>query len=131
MGTFPIQEEEHDPIGETADYAFGHDLLKAAKRFMQRTTANSRRTSGCLPTPRLLGVSAQDPRYERTSSSRISPVPTSPTCNVTGIWPLVWDSQVKTASAQKFTDASTKKYGKLPENQAWGDYMSTKTSRRR
>jgi len=62
---------------------------------------------------------------------RISPMPTSPTCNVTGIWPLVWDSQVKTASAQKFTDAFTKKYGKPPENQAWGDYMSTKTSRRR
>jgi len=39
---------------------------------------------------------------------------------------LVWDSQVKSASAQKFTDAFTKKFGKPPENQAWGDYMSTK-----
>ena len=46
--------------------------------------------------------------------------------NVLGIWPLVWDSQVKTASSQKFTDAFVKKYGKPPENQAWGDYMSTK-----
>ena len=45
---------------------------------------------------------------------------------MTGIWPLVWDSQVKTPSAQKFTDAFTKKYGKPPENQAWGDYLSTK-----
>ena len=46
--------------------------------------------------------------------------------NVFGIWPLVWDSQVKTASAQRFTDAFVKKYGKPPENQAWGDYMSTR-----
>ncbi len=46
--------------------------------------------------------------------------------NVLGIWPLVWDSQVKTPSSQRFTDAFVKKYGKPPENQAWGDYMSTK-----
>ena len=46
--------------------------------------------------------------------------------NVLGIWPLVWDSQVKTPSSQRFTDAFTKKYGKPPENQAWGDYLSTK-----
>src|SRR5206468_4057179 len=43
-----------------------------------------------------------------------------------GTWPLVWDSQVKSPSAQKFTDAFTKKYGKPPENQAWGVYLSTK-----
>jgi branched-chain amino acid transport system substrate-binding protein len=46
--------------------------------------------------------------------------------NLTGIWPLVWSHQVKTASSQKFIDAFTKKYGKPPENQAWGDYLSTR-----
>jgi branched-chain amino acid transport system substrate-binding protein len=46
--------------------------------------------------------------------------------NLTGIWPLVWSHQVKTATTQKFVDAFTKKYGKPPENQAWGDYLSTR-----
>ena len=35
-------------------------------------------------------------------------------------------SQVKSPTAQRFTTAFTKKYGKPPENQAWGDYLSTK-----
>jgi branched-chain amino acid transport system substrate-binding protein len=46
--------------------------------------------------------------------------------NVTGIWPLVWSHEVKTPSSQRFTDAFTKKYGKPPDNQAWGDYLSMK-----
>ena len=46
--------------------------------------------------------------------------------NVLGTWPLVWDSQVKTPSSQRFVEAFVKKYGKPPENQAWGDYLSTK-----
>ena len=46
--------------------------------------------------------------------------------NVAGIWPLVWDSQVKSPTAQRSPTAFTKKYGKPPENQAWGDYLSTK-----
>jgi branched-chain amino acid transport system substrate-binding protein len=45
---------------------------------------------------------------------------------VLGTWPLVWDSQVQTPSSKRFTEAFVKKYGKPPENQAWGDYMSTK-----
>jgi branched-chain amino acid transport system substrate-binding protein len=46
--------------------------------------------------------------------------------NVLGIWPLVWDSQVNTPASRKFTEAFVKKNGKPPENQAWGDYLSTK-----
>jgi branched-chain amino acid transport system substrate-binding protein len=33
---------------------------------------------------------------------------------------------VNNPSAQKFTDAFTKRWGKPPENQAWGDYLSVK-----
>ena len=40
-------------------------------------------------------------------------------------------SQVKIPSAQKFTEAFTKKFGKPPDNQAWGDYCRRSTWRRR
>jgi branched-chain amino acid transport system substrate-binding protein len=140
----------------TADYAFGHDLLKAAKRFMQGnggafaadelvpTDAGDfsayllkiRNVKPDLVVSNLAG--AQIGNFMKQYLEFGLPYPVAGfgfdtaiawgvgKGNVTGIWPLVWDSQVKTASAQKFTDAFTKKYGKPPENQAWGDYMSTK-----
>jgi branched-chain amino acid transport system substrate-binding protein len=140
----------------TADYAFGHDLLKAAKRFMQGnggefaadelvpTDAGDfsayllkiRNAKPDLVVSNLAG--AQIGNFMKQYLEFGLPYPVAGfgfdtaiawgvgKGNVTGIWPLVWDSQVKTASAQKFTDAFVKKYGKPPENQAWGDYMSTK-----
>jgi branched-chain amino acid transport system substrate-binding protein len=140
----------------TADYAFGHDLLKAAKRFMQANGGEFaadelvptdaadfsayllkiRNAKPDLVVSNLAG--AQITNFMKQYMEYGLPYPVAGfgfdtavawgagKGNVTGIWPLVWDSQVKTASAQKFTDAFTKKYGKPPENQAWGDYMSTK-----
>jgi branched-chain amino acid transport system substrate-binding protein len=46
--------------------------------------------------------------------------------NLTGIWPLVWSHTVRTPSSEKFVAAFTKAYGKPPDNQAWGDYLSMK-----
>ena len=140
----------------TADYAFGHDLLKAAKRFMLANGGEFaadelvptdaadfsayllkiRNAKPDLVVSNLAG--AQITNFMKQYMEYGLPYPVAGfgfdtavawgagKGNVTGIWPLVWDSQVKTASAQKFTDAFTKKYGKPPENQAWGDYMSTK-----
>jgi len=140
----------------TADYAFGHDLLKAAKRFMQANGGEFaadelvptdaadfsayllkiRNAKPDLVVSNLAG--AQITNFMKQYMEYGLPYPVAGfgfdtavawgagKGNVTGIWPLVWDSQVKTASAQKFTDAFTRKYGKPPENQAWGDYMSTK-----
>jgi branched-chain amino acid transport system substrate-binding protein len=140
----------------TADYAFGHDLLKAAKRFMSANGAEFaadelvptdaadfsayllkiRNAKPDLVISNLAG--AQITNFMKQYLEYGLPFPVggfgfdtavawgAGKGNVTGIWPLVWDSQVKSASAQKFTDAFTKKYGKPPENQAWGDYMSTK-----
>ena len=140
----------------TADYAFGHDLLKAAKRFMQANGGEFaadelvptdaadfsayllkiRNAKPDLVVSNLAG--AQITNFMKQYMEYGLPYPVAGfgfdtavawgagKGNVTGIWPLVWDSQVKTASAQKFADAFTKKYGKPPENQAWGDYMSTK-----
>ncbi len=140
----------------TADYAFGHDLLKAAKRFMAANGAEFA-ADELVPTDAadfsayLLKIrnakpdivisnlaGAQITNFMKQYMEYGLPYPVggfgfdtavawgAGKGNVTGIWPLVWDSQVKSASAQKFTEAFTKKYGKPPENQAWGDYMSTK-----
>ncbi|MGA7101360.1 MAG: ABC transporter substrate-binding protein, partial [Pseudolabrys sp.] len=46
--------------------------------------------------------------------------------NFSGIWPLVWHHLVDTPSSKKYVDAFQKKYGKLPDNQSWGDYSSLK-----
>ena len=140
----------------TADYAFGHDLLKAAKRFMQANGGEFaadelvptdaadfsayllkiRNAKPDLVVSNLAG--AQITNFMKQYMEYGLPYPVAGfgfdtavawgagKGNVTGIWPLVWYSQVKSASAQKFTEAFTKKYGKPPENQAWGDYMSTK-----
>jgi len=140
----------------TADYAFGHDLLKAAKRFM---TANGGEFAAdeLVPTdatdfsPYLLKIRNAKPDLvvSNLAGAQITnfmkqymefglPFPVAGfgfdtavawgagKGNVLGIWPLVWDSQVQTPSSKRFTDAFVKKYGKPPENQAWGDYMSTK-----
>jgi branched-chain amino acid transport system substrate-binding protein len=46
--------------------------------------------------------------------------------NFSGIWPLVWHHLVDTPSSKKYVEAFQKKYGKLPDNQSWGDYNSLK-----
>jgi branched-chain amino acid transport system substrate-binding protein len=46
--------------------------------------------------------------------------------NFSGIWPLVWHHLVDTPNSKKYVAAFQKKYGKLPENQSWGDYNSLK-----
>ena len=140
----------------TADYAFGHDLLKVAKRFMTRNGGEFaadelvatdvtdfspfmlkiRNAKPDLVISNLAG--AQITNFMKQYMEFGLPYPVAGfgfdtavawgagKGNVTGIWPLVWDAQVKSPSAQKFTDAFVKKYGKPPENQAWGDYLSTK-----
>lgn len=46
--------------------------------------------------------------------------------NFGGEWPVVWHHQLDNASTQAFVKAFTDRYGKPPENQAWGDYLATK-----
>ncbi len=43
-----------------------------------------------------------------------------------GIWPLIWHHDVSAPSSKAFVAAFVKKWGKPPENQAWGDYVATK-----
>ena len=140
----------------TADYAFGHDLLRVAKRFMQAnggTFAADELVATNVTdfSPYLLKIrnakpdlvvsnlaGAQITNFMKQYTEYGLPYPLAGfgfdtavawgagKGNVAGIWPLVWDSQVKSGTAQRFTTAFIKKYGKPPENQAWGDYLSTK-----
>ena len=140
----------------TADYAFGHDLAKVAKRFLEK---NGGQLAGddLVPTdaadfsPYLLKIRQARPDIvaSNLAGNQITnfikqyaeyglqfPVAGfgfdtavawgAGKGNFSGIWPLVWHHLVDTPSSKKYVDAFQKKYGKLPENQSWGDYNSLK-----
>lgn len=46
--------------------------------------------------------------------------------NFGGEWPVIWHHALEAEGARTFVEAFTAKYGKPPENQAWGDYVATK-----
>jgi branched-chain amino acid transport system substrate-binding protein len=46
--------------------------------------------------------------------------------NLGGIWPTVWHHDLQTEGSKAFVDKFTKKYGKRPENHAWIEYVSMK-----
>jgi branched-chain amino acid transport system substrate-binding protein len=141
----------------TADYAFGHDLLKVAKRFME---GNGGRFVGdeLLPTDAtdfssyLLKIRAARPDLVvlNLAGNQITnflkqyaefglkfPVAgfgfdtalawAAGKGNFVGTWPVVWHHLLETPGSKAFVGAFTKKYGKPPENQAWGEYVATRT----
>jgi branched-chain amino acid transport system substrate-binding protein len=140
----------------TADYAFGHDLFRVAKKFV---TENGGEFIGeeLVPTdatdfsPYLLKIRQAQPDIvaSNLAGNQITnfikqyaeyglqfPITGfgfdtavawgAGKGNFSGIWPLIWHHMVDTPSSKKFVEAFTKKYGKSPENQCWGDYNSLK-----
>ena len=140
----------------TADYAFGHDLFKVAKKFV---TENGGEFIGeeLVPTDAtdfsayLLKIRQAKPEVvaSNLAGNQITnfikqyaeyglqfPITGfgfdtavawgAGKGNFSGIWPLVWHHLVDTPSSKKYVEAFTKKYGKPPENQSWGDYNSLK-----
>jgi branched-chain amino acid transport system substrate-binding protein len=140
----------------TADYAFGHDLFKVAKKFV---TENGGEFIGeeLVPTDAtdfsayLLKIRQAKPDVvaSNLAGNQITnfikqyaeyglqfPITGfgfdtavawgAGQGNFSGIWPLVWHHLVDTPSSKKYVEAFTKKYGKPPENQSWGDYNSLK-----
>jgi len=140
----------------TADYAFGHDLLKVAKRFMTAHGGEfaadelvATDTTDFSPYMLKIRNAKPDIVVSNLAGNQITvfmkqyiefglPFPVvgfafdtalawgAGKGNVLGTWPLVWSHEVKTPAARKFTEAFTRKYGRPPENQAWGDYLSAK-----
>lgn len=140
----------------TADYAFGHDLLRVAKRYME---ANGGTFAGdeLVPTDAtdfsafILQIRAAEPDlvilnlagqqttnffkqyaefgldyplggfgFDMALAWAAGPE------NFRGSWPSVWHHRVPTEGSRAFVSAFTEKYGKPPENQAWGDYNGVK-----
>jgi branched-chain amino acid transport system substrate-binding protein len=140
----------------TADYAFGHDLLRVAKLFMEKN-GGSFAGDELVPTdttdfsPYLLKIRQAKPDLvvSNLAGNQITnfikqyaeyglPFPVAGfgfdtavawgagEGNFSGIWPLVWHHLVDTPSSKAYVAAFTKKYGKPPENQSWGDYNALK-----
>ncbi len=140
----------------TADYAFGHDLLKVAKRFMA-ASGGEFAADKLVPTdatdfsPLLLEIRSAKPDLvisnlagnqmtnflkQYSEFGLTFPVAgfgfdtalawAAGKGNFLGTWPVVWHHLIDTPATKKFVADFTKRYGKPPENQAWGDYNAIK-----
>jgi branched-chain amino acid transport system substrate-binding protein len=143
-------------FGLTADYAFGHDLLRVAKLFIN-ANGGSLAHDELVPTdatdfsPYLLKIRQAKPDLviSNLAGNQITnfikqyaefglPYPiagfgfdtavawAAGADNFAGTWPMLWHHDVDTPSSKAFVAAFTKKYGKPPENQAWGEYVALK-----
>ena len=140
----------------TADYAFGHDLLRVAKRYMGENGGNHA-GDDLIPTdladfsPFLLKIRTARPDVVilNLAGTQITnflkqyaefglsfPVAGfgfdtalawgAGPGNFGGIWPVVWHHLVDTPNSKKFVAAYLARWKRPPENQAWGDYCSLK-----
>lgn len=143
-------------FGLTADYAFGHDLLRVAKIFVNANGGSFVQdelvaTDATDFSPYLLKIRQAKPDLvvSNLAGNQITnfikqygefglPYPISGfgfdtavawgagAENFGGIWPMIWHHDVDTPGSKAFVAAFQKKYGKLPENQAWGEYVALK-----
>src|SRR5512140_2003002 len=140
----------------TADYAFGHDLLRVAKKFMEANGGNFA-ADKLIPTdatdfsPLLLEIRSVKPDLviSNLAGNQITtflkqytefglqfPVAgfgfdtavawAAGRGNFLGTWPLVWHHLIDTPASKKFVADFRKRYNRPPENQAWGDYNAMK-----
>ena len=138
----------------TADYAFGHDLLRVAKGFME-SRGGEFAADKLVPTDAadfsslLLEIRNAKPDLvvSNLAGNQITtflkqysefglPFPVAGFAldtvaawaagqgNFGGTWPLVWHHMIDTPRSKQFVADFTKKYRKPPENQAWGDYVA-------
>jgi len=140
----------------TADYAFGHDLLRVSKRFMSAnggdfaadklvpTDATDfsglllevRRAKPDLVISNLAGNQITSFLKQYTEFGLTFPVAgfgfdtalawAAGKGNFLGTWPVVWHHLIDTPATKKFVADFTKLYNRPPENQAWGDYNAIK-----
>ena len=138
----------------TSDYLFGHDLSKAAKNFFTRngaTVIGDELVPTDLTdfSPQLLKIRQARPDLIATNlgGNQVTnfvkqysefglqyPVAgfnlntadawAAGEGNLGGIWPTVWHHELKTPGSMAFVERFTKKYGRIPENHAWIEYVS-------
>ena len=140
----------------TADYAFGHDLLRVAKRFMS-SNGGEFAADKLVPTdvtdfsPLLLEIRNAKPDLviSNLAGNQVTnflkqyaefglgfPVAgfgfdtalawAAGKGNFAGTWPVVWHHLIDTPATRKFVADFSRRYGRPPENQAWGDYNAIK-----
>lgn len=140
----------------TADYAFGHDLLRVAKRFMEGNggqfaadelvptdfsdfstiLTKIRNARPDMVVSNLAGVQITNFLKQYSEFGLTFPVAGfgfdtavawgAGRGNFFGTWPLVWHHLIDTPGSRRFVQAFTAKYRRPPENQAWGDYVAMK-----
>jgi branched-chain amino acid transport system substrate-binding protein len=140
----------------TSDYLFGHDLAKAAKKFIAGH-------GGTVIADELVSTDATDfsPYLVKVRQAKPDLIATNlggnqvtnfvkqysefglpyavagfnlntadawaaGAGNLGGIWPTVWHQDIDTPGTKAFVAAFRKKYGKTPENHAWIEYVSLK-----
>lgn len=140
----------------TADYLFGHDLSRVAKKFFGDNGATVVAdelvaTDVTDFSPYLLKIRQARPDVVSTNlaGNQVTnfvkqyaefglPYPVvgfnlntadawaAGEGNLGGIWPTVWHHDLQTPGSKAFTEKFMKKYGKRPENHAWIEYVSMK-----
>ncbi|WP_237173959.1 ABC transporter substrate-binding protein [Paracandidimonas lactea] len=138
----------------TADYAFGHDLFKRTKKFMDDNGAvfisnDNLPTDATEFSASLLKIRQQKPdlvvsnlagnqttNFTKQYNEFGIDVPfAGADMNMTsiwgagkegfsGVWPIIWTHQLQAKSARDFVARFQKRFGKLPENQAVNDYLA-------
>ena len=140
----------------TADYIFGHDLLRAAKAFFAANQGNLIgdelvATDVTDFSPYLLKIRQAKPDVvcSNLAGNQVTtlvkqyaefglPYPivgfnlntadawAAGEGNLAGTWPTVWYHTLEVPASKTFVDNFTKKNGKPPENHAWIEYVSLK-----
>lgn len=138
----------------TSDYLFGHDLSRQAKRFFTAnggTVIGDELVPTDLTdfSPQLLKIRQARPDLIATNlgGNQVTnfvkqyaefglqfPVAgfnlntadawAAGEGNLGGIWPTVWHHELKTPGSLAFVQKFTQKYGRIPENHAWIEYVS-------
>src|SRR3974390_1111348 len=140
----------------TADYIFGHDLLRAAKAFFAANQGNLIgdelvATDVTDFSPYLLKIRQAKPDIvcSNLAGNQVTnlvkqyaefglPYPivgfnlntadawAAGEGNLSGTWPTVWHHDLDVPASKTFVANFVKKYGKPPENHAWIEYISLK-----
>ncbi len=140
----------------TADYAYGHDLSRVGKRFVEENGGEVawedlvptdstdfsayilkiRRAQPDLIISNLAGN--QITNFVKQYAEYGLEIPYggfgfdtavawgAGKGNFGGEWPVIWHHDLDVPASKAFVEAFTGKYGKPPENQAWGDYVAAK-----
>jgi branched-chain amino acid transport system substrate-binding protein len=140
----------------TADYAFGHDLFKQTKKFMDEN-GGVFISNDMLPTDAtefsasLLKIRQQKPDLVMSNLAgnqttnftkqynefdinipfagadmNMTSIWGAGKAGFSGIWPIIWTHQLAAPSAKEFVSKFQKRWNKLPENQAVNDYLAIK-----